>query len=108
GTHTLRRSSAIELCQWLVAQNAKVTAHDPAVKSLPPNLNGDVRLAPTALDAAKGAAALVIMTEWPEYRTIDGDAIADALAGRLVLDANRFLAKQLENNSRLTYATVGK
>ncbi len=108
GTDTLRRSSAIELCHWLVEQRAKVTAHDPAVSSLPADLNGTVRLAPTPLDAAKGAAALVVMTEWPEYRAIDGDAIADALGGHLVLDANRFLAKQLACNSRIVYATVGK
>ncbi len=35
GTDTLRRSSAIELCQWLLEQGAQVQAHDPAVKSLP-------------------------------------------------------------------------
>jgi UDPglucose 6-dehydrogenase len=108
GTDTLRRSSAIELCRSLVEQAAKVSAHDPAVKSLPPDLAASICLAGDPLAAIKGAAALVIMTEWPEYRQIESSAIVDALGGRLVLDANRFLAKQLGEDQRIIYATVGK
>lgn len=106
GTDTLRRSSSVELCSWLVAQKARVAAHDPAVKSL--ELDG-VELCATALDAAREAEALVVMTEWPDYKSIDGDSIAEALTGRrLVLDANRFLAPQLAAHPRVVYATVGK
>jgi len=103
GTDTLRRSSAVELCRWLVAQRARVTAHDPAVKSI--DVDG-VELRGDPLEAASGAAALVVMTEWPDYRKIDGAAIAGACG--LVLDANRFLAAQLGSNERVVYATVGK
>jgi len=109
GTDTLRRSSAIELCRSLVEQGAKVTAHDPAVSSLPENLTGRMRLAESALGAAEGAAAVVIMTEWPEYKLMSGDALAEALDGRrLVLDANRFLAGPLADHPRILYAAVGK
>jgi UDPglucose 6-dehydrogenase len=108
GTDTLRRSAAIELCRWLINEGAIVSAYDPAVKSLPGDLADQMQLAPTALDSAKAADALVVMTEWPEYREIDADSVAAALKGRLVLDANRFLAKQFENSVRLVYASVGK
>ncbi|HYM62673.1 MAG TPA: nucleotide sugar dehydrogenase [Thermoanaerobaculia bacterium] len=107
GTDTLRRSSAVELCRALAQAGAKVIAHDPAVKALPPDLAG-ICLVPDPLAAVKDAAALVVMTEWPEYRQIDGTAIAEAMSRRLVLDANRFLAKQLGDNPQITYATVGK
>lgn len=105
-TDTLRRSPAVELCRWLVEQGAHVAAHDPAVEAL--DMAG-VELCADALAAANGASALVVMTEWPDYKTIDGEAIAGALGGRrLVLDANRFLAQQLGANPRVVYATVGK
>src|SRR5262249_17766884 len=52
GTDTLRRSGAVELCDWLHEQGATVRAHDPAVHRLPPNVASHVRLAHTALDAA--------------------------------------------------------
>jgi UDPglucose 6-dehydrogenase len=108
GTDTLRRSSAIELCRSLAEQGAKVSAHDPAVKSLPADLAASICLAGDPLAAIKGAAALVIMTEWPEYRQIESSAIVEALGGKLVLDANRFLVKQLGEDPRIIYATVGK
>lgn len=104
GTDTLRRSLAIELCQSLIADGARVRAHDPAVKSLP----DDIELAPTAVDAVRGADALVVMTEWPEYRQIDAGAVAGAMKGKLILDANRFLQQQFASDPRVVYATVGK
>jgi UDPglucose 6-dehydrogenase len=106
GTDTLRRSSAIELCRWLVAQKAVVAAHDPAVKSI--DVDG-VELCAEPLAAAASASALVVMTEWPDYRNIDGGAIEDALAGKkIILDANRFLGSQLADHPGVVYATVGK
>lgn len=107
GTDTLRRSLAIELCQWLLSEGATVSAHDPAVRSLPYDLAG-VRLMYDAIAAVRGCDALVVMTEWPEYRKIDGDKVAHAMAGGVVLDANRFLQQQLGSNERIVYATVGK
>ncbi|HEY2321382.1 MAG TPA: nucleotide sugar dehydrogenase [Thermoanaerobaculia bacterium] len=106
GTDTLRRSLAIELCQSLVADGARIRAHDPAVKSLPDDLS--IELASTAIDAVRGADALVVMTEWPDYRQIESSAVADAMKGQLILDANRFLQQQFCNDPRVVYATVGK
>jgi UDPglucose 6-dehydrogenase len=106
GTDTLRRSSAIELCRWLVAQKAIVAAHDPAVKSI--EVDG-VELCAEPLAAAASASALVVMTEWPHYRNIDGSAIENALVGKkIILDANRFLGNQLADHPGVVYATVGK
>ncbi|HVS32431.1 MAG TPA: nucleotide sugar dehydrogenase [Thermoanaerobaculia bacterium] len=83
GTDTLRRSGAVELCRWLTAQGARVRAHDPAVKRLPDE--GIATLCSSASEAVSGADALVIATEWPEYRT------ESVPAGIVVIDANRFI-----------------
>ncbi len=108
GTDTLRRSSAIELVESLAAEGAVVAAHDPAVRSLPDSLAGSVRLHADATEAAKDADALVVMTEWPLYKEIDGATVAQSLRGKLILDANRFLAQQFAGVSDLRYITVGK
>lgn len=107
GTDTLRRSSAIELCQWLVEQGAQVQAHDPAVKELPVQYAG-IRLFPSPLEAARGADALVIATEWPDYRSVAMPDILAAMHTTMVLDANRFLAGSIEPLPMVTYITVGK
>jgi UDPglucose 6-dehydrogenase len=107
GTDTLRRSSAVELCAWLLEQGANVRAHDPAVRKLPQEL-ARVELCASPLDAAQAADALVVATEWQEYRGVDMRAVAAAMRTPLVLDANRFLAENVEALAQIKYVTVGK
>ncbi len=107
GTSTLRRSTAVELCAWLTAQGARVQAHDPAVTELPPELRGGVQLCASPLEAARGAQALVVATEWPDYRQIDTAAVHAALAAPNVIDANGFLSATLGADARMVYRTVG-
>jgi UDPglucose 6-dehydrogenase len=108
GTDTLRRSSSIELCEWLHENGANVHAHDPAVKTLPPVLAERIRLFDTPLTALKDAVALVVATECPEFLNINGEDVAKAMPFPVVFDANRFLAKQLESQNEVRYFTVGK
>jgi UDPglucose 6-dehydrogenase len=107
GTDTLRRSSSVELCHDLLAGGATVRAHDPAVSQLPSDLS-EVTLMKDPFEAARGADALVIATEWPIYREVDATQIADLLGGNLVVDANGFLAGALAGDARIRYASVGR
>jgi UDPglucose 6-dehydrogenase len=102
GTDTLRRSSAVELCRWLLAQGASVRAHDPAVASLPQDLAG-VSLCESPAAAAKGASALVVCTAWPQYR----DVAATPLQPPIVIDAAGFLSDSLGAEPGLRYFHVG-
>lgn len=107
GTDTLRRSSAVELCEWLLAQGANVQAHDPVVNQLPDELSR-VQIAASALDAVKKADALVVATEWPEYRDVDINAAVSCMNTPYLLDVNRFLAKSVEALPEIKYVAVGK
>lgn len=107
GTDTLRRSSAIELCQWLLEQGATIQAHDPAVKSLPEQF-ATIHLCASPIEAVLDADALVVATEWPDYRTVASHEVVSALRTPLVIDANRFLVASFESLSNVTYVTVGK
>ena len=84
GTDTLRRSSSVELCRWLISRGAIVKAHDPLVKSLPQELS-QIQLCKTTDETLQDADALVVATEWPEYRN------ARVHNGMIVIDANRFI-----------------
>jgi UDPglucose 6-dehydrogenase len=108
GTDTLRRSSSIELCEWLSENGARVQAHDPAVKTLPPGLAERIHLFDSPLAVLKDSVALVVATEWPEFSQVDGESIGNAMHSPVVFDANRFLAKQLESRNGIRYFTVGK
>jgi len=104
GTDTLRRSSAIELCRWLHDQGARVVAHDPAVKSLPQELQSIIKLQNSPAGAASGVDVLIVATEWPMYREV----ALDIFFGLTVVDANRFLRDKLEGHAAVRYVTIGK
>ncbi len=106
GTDTLRRSLAVELCNWLITQGLDVCVHDPAVKQLPQEWNARVIRSDEPLAALKGARVLVISTEWPQYKDIASDAVANAAPGIVILDANRFLPS-FASNARVRYVAVG-
>jgi len=106
GTDTLRRSLAVELCNWLIEQGANVRVHDPAVKELPPEWNGFVQRFDDALAAVGQAQALLIGTEWPEYKQIPVEGVVDISPGLVVLDPNRFLSS-LGAATQLRYIAVG-
>jgi UDPglucose 6-dehydrogenase len=107
GTDALRRSVAIELCHALKARGAKVQAFDPAVKAVPAALADTVHLTAAPIEALRGATAAILATDWPEFRKLSADDMVEAMARPLVLDASRFLARQLQGDQRLEYLTVG-
>ncbi len=106
-TDTLRRSAAVELCKKLLEAGARVTAFDPAVKSLPPELK-QVSLAGDIAAALKGADAAVICTEWPQFRQADWPHIVPQMRQKIFVDANRFLEKELKNLPAVEHLSVGR
>jgi UDPglucose 6-dehydrogenase len=106
-TDTLRRSAATELCKRLAEAGAVVRAFDPAIKSLPPNLAA-VSLASTAADAISGVDAAAICTEWPQFRSLDWASLLSRMRRRIVVDANRFLEKELKDQPGVEHLSVGR
>lgn len=107
-TDTLRRSSSVELCRWLVEHGTTVRVHDPAVAVLPAVLTHDVILAESALSAVQGASALVVATPWPAYRHVSADDVATRMARRLVLDPTGFIGDTLGSHPGVEYLSVGR
>jgi UDPglucose 6-dehydrogenase len=108
GTDTLRRSTSVELCEWITENGGHVRAHDPAVTELPAGLREKIDLCSSAIDALKGADALVLATEWSDYTTVDPSAVLEVMPAGVVLDPGGFLAKQLAPEPRIRYFAVGK
>jgi UDPglucose 6-dehydrogenase len=106
GTNTLRRSSAVELCQWLVTQGAAPQAYDPAVSRLPPELSAKITVFDGVRPALTGADAVVVSTEWPEFKTITHHDL-QSMRRQVIIDPNRFLDASLRTGAALVYAAVG-
>ncbi len=113
GTNTLRRSVAVEDCCWLTAAGATVQAYDPTVSTHPDELPGEVELCSDVEEALRGADAVVVATEWPEFREVSPRDVVEASGdtARYVLDPNGFLAGSFGhgvNGSAPEYLTVGR
>ncbi len=106
-TDTLRRSAAIELCRQLLAAGAAVRALDPVVKSLPADL-ASVKLEAEAVKALRGADAAVVCTEWPQFRQTIGAEAIGVMRQRVIIDANRFLEKELKDLPGVEHLWVGR
>jgi UDPglucose 6-dehydrogenase len=108
GTSTLRRSSSVELCQWMHKQGIRVRAHDPAVHELPPELRPSIELAASPAEVLKGADLAVVATEWPAFRSLKPDDFVNAMRAPRVIDQNWFLSNLLGNDPRVTYVATGR
>jgi UDPglucose 6-dehydrogenase len=107
GTDTLRRSSSVELCDWMIRERATIHVHDPMVKSLPEHWRNAVERYEDPLAAVRGAHALVVATEWPMYGAISTDQLIQCSPHLVVLDANRFLTDLAATEGRVRYFAVG-
>lgn len=108
GTDTLRRSSAVELCAWITGQGGTAVAYDPAVKSLPSELEPIIVLQNSERTALENADAVVIATEWPQFKKLTAENIVTLMKTPIVIDVKRFLSTELENDDRIRYLAVGK
>jgi UDPglucose 6-dehydrogenase len=94
------------LCRELTAAGARVRAMDPVVKQLPADLSA-VALVPDPIKAMAEVDAVVVCTEWPEFRQLPWADLTKVLRGRLVLDANGFLRNELNNLTGIDHVSVG-
>jgi len=65
-----------------------------------------VEFAPSAEAAVEGADAIVLVTEWPEFRELDLRAAAESMRGSLLVDGRNFLDPDAATAARLTYEGV--
>ena len=91
GTDTLRRSLAVELCDWLLSQGANVKVYDPEVKQIPERWIGKVVHCTSEMLTVEDADALVVGTEWPQFKQSATALTKISKSGFSVLDANRHL-----------------
>ncbi len=108
GTSTLRRSVALEIIDELTTLGAAVRAHDPRanLEELPDIASFEFCPDPCAV--ADGSDALVIVTEWPEFRDLDFAAMKEAMRHPVFVDAQNMLDAKEMTQMGFQYLGVGK
>ena len=105
GTDDVRESPSLEIARRLIAKGATVRGYDPAVKSV--NMDG-LDVVDDAYAACEGAVALVVGTEWDDFKWLDLDQIGDVMAARNVVDARNLLDRGALRRCGFTYQGVGR
>ena len=107
-TDDLRDSPSLAIIQRLVAAGATVQAYDPTVDGPKPGLPTDITIADTAYTACKGADVLAVLTEWDEFRWLDIDQVAGAMAGRAIVDGRNLLDRNDWRRASFDYQGIGR
>lgn len=108
-TDDIREAPALKIIENLVSAGASVTAYDPeAVPNVKKEIGDKIIYAENQYDALKDADALVIATEWSEFRTPDFNKIKSLLKGHVIFDGrNLFELYQMEE-AGFHYESVGR
>lgn len=107
-TSTLRRSAALEVIGDLVAAGAVVSAHDPRADREELKSYDGFQFHEDPLDAVSGAAALILMTPWGDYRALDFSEVRRRMNGRYVLDTAGLWNADAVTATGLTYDEIGR
>ncbi|MGH9818203.1 MAG: UDP-glucose dehydrogenase family protein, partial [Candidatus Acidiferrales bacterium] len=107
-TDDIRFSPAIDVVKRLLAEGARICAYDPEAMDRARAVKLDVEFAQDAYEVAKGADAVAILTEWPQFRQLDWKRIHDSLARPLLLDARNLLDPAAMKSIGFEYHSIGR
>lgn len=106
GTDDVRESPSLRILARLLAQGVAVAAYDPSVSTLR-GYGPQTEYFDSAYQAATGVNALVIATEWPEFRELDYERIRESMTNPVIIDVRNILDAQLLMNLGFTYESIG-
>jgi UDPglucose 6-dehydrogenase len=104
----LRDAPSIPLIKGLLEGGAKVTAFDPVGREQAEPLLPGIAFADDAYGAAEGADALVIVTEWDEFRALDLDVLAKRMKGKALVDLRNVYDRLEAERAGLVHFGVGR
>jgi len=108
-TDDLRESPAMLILDALLAEGAKVRAYDPvAMDAAKANERTGVEYCSAEYEAAEGADALVVATEWNQFRGLEPERLAKLLAGPIVIDLRNVYDPDKVKAAGLRYHGVGR
>jgi UDPglucose 6-dehydrogenase len=109
GTDDIRESPAILILQLLLQEGCKITAYDPAAMERAQEvLHSTVKFANSSYEAAHGADALLILTEWEEFANLDLARLRDELKYPIVIDGRNLYDPEMMAANGFTYYSVGR
>jgi len=109
GTDDIREAPSIGLMDYLVGRGASVVAHDPVAHAACRQVLGDrIEYADDPLSALMGADALIISTDWDEFKHPDFDQMRQHMKEPVVFDGRNLYRPEMMRESGFSYYSVGR
>ncbi len=110
GTDDVRESPAIGVIRALIQEGCKIQAYDPAAAANAREVLGSdsIRYVDSALEAARGAHALLVLTDWDEFRGLDLKQLHEALHYPIVIDGRNMFSPEAMKKHGFLYTSVGR
>ncbi|MFM8914269.1 MAG: UDP-glucose dehydrogenase family protein [Flammeovirgaceae bacterium] len=108
-TDDIREAPSLYNIEELLNAGAIVKAHDPESMENVKRLMGDrIQFCDSPYEAAQGADAIFIATEWPEFRTPDFDKLASIVKNRVIFDGRNLYDLSIMRDLKFTYISIGR
>jgi len=107
-TDDIRESPALDIARMLQSEGALVSGYDPVAMPGTAKVNPDLRLHEDPYDLATDADALLVCTEWNEFKQLDLDRIYSLMATPIMADGRSIYDAGKMNQIGFTYRAVGK
>jgi UDPglucose 6-dehydrogenase len=107
-TDDMREATSLVLSARLQAAGASVVAYDPIAEGEARRLMPGLEYADDTLHCVQGADAVVLVTEWDEFRQLDLGAVAEAMAGDVLIDGRNAVDPERARAAGLTYEGIGR
>jgi len=107
-TDDVRSSPAIELCQRLLKEGATLRVHDPKAMEKAKALLADVTYVDDMNDVAEACDALVVATEWDEFKKLDLERARKSLTHPIMLDGRNLFDPQEMERLGWIYKSIGR
>lgn len=107
-TDDVREAPAVTLVQSMLSEGATVYAYDPKAATDGLTSNGNYRRVLTAMDAVAGSDALLVLTEWPEFRTPNFRALIQSMRGHVLCDGRNIYDPAKVRDVGFEYVGVGR
>ncbi len=104
----MREAPAVEIARVLLRENATVKGYDPVAASVAAKMLPAMKLVEDAYELARDCDALVLMTEWNEFKNLDMDRVRSLMHQPVFIDGRNLYEPQLMTGYGFTYRGVGR
>ena len=107
-TDDMREAPSVEIISSLQKEGAKINAYDPVAEEKSAGLMKGIILKKNALEVFENADAVLVLTEWPEFRKIDLKMAKSKMKTPLIIDGRNLFGKEEMAEMGFRYVSIGR